>query len=119
MLIFTACFGAWELGPQHGFARISKWNCSKSPTTVSREVLSVRTLIQFVFREMMVMSVPLLLSLTQRLQGPCGMATSIELIHDCTTNTGIILFYRFEVNYIVTVKSTALVTELNITNVNG
>lgn len=37
--MLTACFGAWELGPQHGFARISKWNCSKSPTTVSQNLI--------------------------------------------------------------------------------
>ena len=34
--MYVACFGAWDLGPQHGFARISKWNCSESPTTVSQ-----------------------------------------------------------------------------------
>ena len=44
--VFTACFGAWDLGPQHGFARISKWNCSKSPTTVSQKLL---TLIDFYY----------------------------------------------------------------------
>ncbi|XP_064391052.1 uncharacterized protein LOC135338887 [Halichondria panicea] len=25
------CFGAWDMGPQHGFARTSKWTCSKPP----------------------------------------------------------------------------------------
>ena len=34
LIIIIACFGPWELGPQHGFARISKWNCSKPPTKV-------------------------------------------------------------------------------------
>lgn len=26
------CFGAWELGPQHGFARISKWTHTSGPS---------------------------------------------------------------------------------------
>ncbi|XP_011408306.2 PREDICTED: putative glucose-6-phosphate 1-epimerase isoform X2 [Amphimedon queenslandica] len=26
------CFGVWELGPQHGFARISKWSLLEEPT---------------------------------------------------------------------------------------
>lgn len=30
----AACFGAWDLGPQHGFARISKWKCSAGPSKV-------------------------------------------------------------------------------------
>lgn len=30
-LIPTACFGAWDLGPQHGFARIAKWTCTAGP----------------------------------------------------------------------------------------
>lgn len=30
-----ACFGAWDLGPQHGFARISKWTCTDGPAKVS------------------------------------------------------------------------------------
>ena len=30
----TACFGPWDLGPQHGFARISKWQLSSGPNKV-------------------------------------------------------------------------------------
>ena len=48
---------------------------------LSQEVLSVQTVIRFVFREKMVMSVPLFLFLTRRLQEPCGMATSIGIYY--------------------------------------
>ena len=33
-VIITAQFGAWELGPQHGFARISQWKLQQEPTKV-------------------------------------------------------------------------------------
>jgi len=29
------CFGPWDLGPQHGFARISKWQLASGPTKVN------------------------------------------------------------------------------------
>ena len=37
--LFTANFGPWELGPQHGFARTSKWQCSSAPATVSNKLV--------------------------------------------------------------------------------
>jgi len=32
--IVAANFGPWQLGPQHGFARISPWLVEKPPTKV-------------------------------------------------------------------------------------
>jgi len=38
-------FGPWELGPQHGFARISRWTLSQAPTiTSSNDVICTLTL---------------------------------------------------------------------------
>jgi glucose-6-phosphate 1-epimerase len=38
-------FGPWELGPQHGFARTSRWQCSSTPTTnASGDVTATFTL---------------------------------------------------------------------------
>ena len=33
-----ACFGAWDLGPQHGFARNSPWTLTKGPEKVSPDI---------------------------------------------------------------------------------
>lgn len=77
------CFGAWELGPQHGFARISKWNCSKSPTT-----------------------------------GIDGDVSATFTLSDTEATRTMWNGNKFEVNYTVTVKSTALVTELSVKNLN-
>lgn len=35
MLFFLAQFGPWTFGPQHGFARISRWNIEKTPDRLS------------------------------------------------------------------------------------
>ena len=32
----AACFGAWDLGPQHGFARNTPWTLHKGPEKVYR-----------------------------------------------------------------------------------
>lgn len=39
----SAQFGPWDIGPQHGFARTSRWQCSSPPTTVSVSHYSMRT----------------------------------------------------------------------------
>lgn len=35
IVLLTAQFGSWELGPQHGFARISQWQLLQEPTKVT------------------------------------------------------------------------------------
>lgn len=34
-IIFLAQFGPWSFGPQHGFARIVRWNLEKAPERLS------------------------------------------------------------------------------------
>ena len=34
--VYTAKFGPWELGPQHGFARISQWKVAEEPKVCSK-----------------------------------------------------------------------------------
>lgn len=34
LMYFIACFGAWDLGPQHGFARSTAWELHSGPEKV-------------------------------------------------------------------------------------
>ena len=36
MCVLAANFGPWDLGPQHGFARIKRWAVQLQPTKVWR-----------------------------------------------------------------------------------
>ena len=36
--LYPAHFGAWDNGPQHGFARISNWTCTQLPIKVKKMI---------------------------------------------------------------------------------
>lgn len=40
VVLLTAQFGSWELGPQHGFGRISQWQLLQEPTKVTDNIYS-------------------------------------------------------------------------------
>ena len=47
-LPILACFGPWDLGPQHGFARTSRWTLASKDDKV-RTVDTVRFFLSYPF----------------------------------------------------------------------
>lgn len=77
------CFGAWDLGPQHGFARISPWSCPGGATKTA-----------------------------------AGDVTATFVLCDNEGTRKMWKDNKFEVQYTVTVKSNALITQFCVYNRN-